>query len=110
MTGSRNYRPPSGTHNYIFDPGQINIALENSNRVLVPVFTGPIHLSISGLSHPSTLFLVFLFFSRGKICRRNFSREEEEEEKRENYFKNYFKNCVYLIIDFSLSPERGSGK
>lgn len=26
VTSSENYRAPSGTHNYIFDPGQINIS------------------------------------------------------------------------------------
>ena len=98
MTGSRNYRPPSGTHNYIFDPGQINIALENSNRVLIPVFTGPIHLSISGLSHPSPMLFSRVFSSRGERV-KNFTnptllllllllllRERERKERVEELF------------------------
>lgn len=110
MTGSRNYRPPSGTHNYIFDPGQINIALENSNRVLIPVFTGPIHLSISGLSHPSPMLFSRVFSSRGERV-KNFTSatllllRERERERGKKESKNYFKNCVYLIIDYSLSLE-----
>ena len=111
MTGSRNYRPPSGTHNYIFDPGQINIALENSNRVLIPVFTGPIHLSISGLSHPSPMLFSRVFSSRAKerglkiLPTQLFFFFERERERGKKESKNYFKNCVYLIIDYSLSLE-----
>lgn len=113
MTGSRNYRPPSGTHNYIFDPGQINIALENSNRVLVPVFTGPTHLSISGLSHR------FFFSSRlreeegrkeagWKFAWQLFFEQKSplQKQNKNHFIKNYLLWINVLSISLFANPAK----